>query len=237
MGRLLDRETRTGTCGDPSDSGVSPHPVSMTSRALALSACGLLTGCAGAGGAAASLPALGATPPGVRLTTHVVEYPVTAASIAGLRREMHRTGPEAEGRRYAGVTHWQVRWTYQYDRQGIRCALRDVRAHVDARVELPRWDAAGASDGAVVAWWEAFRTRLITHEQGHVRLAVEAGGAVVEALRPLSGGACDALGARANGIGQDLLVRASARQAAYDRDTRHGALPPAPGALLRQPTG
>jgi predicted secreted Zn-dependent protease len=185
------------------------------------------------GGTSATFPSLGPTPPGVRVATHLIEYPVTAATVVDLRREMQRTGPVAEGVRYPGATHWTVRWTYAYDRQGIRCALRDVRAVVDARVEVPRWKPAAAADSGVVHWWNAFQTRLIDHEQGHVRLAVETGGAVVEALRPLNGGACDALGARANAVGQDLLARARERQAAFDRDTRHGALPAAGG--LRPP--
>ena len=176
---------------------------------------------------AATLPPLGPVPSGVRVSTHLLEYPVTAATVTDLRREMLRAGPTAEGSRYPGATHWNVRWTYQYDRQGIRCALRDIRAIVDARVEVPRWEPAGVPDSAVVRWWDGFQSRLIAHEHGHVRLAVDAGAAIVDALRPLSGGACDALGMQANGVAQNLLVKARERQAAYDRDTRHGAIPAA----------
>ena len=190
--------------------------------AIVLAACSR-----GGGGAAAKLPPLGPVPSGVSVNTHVLEYPVTAATVTELRRELLRAGPEAEGVRYAGATYWNVRWTYQYDRRGARCELRDLRAIVDARVELPRWQPGGAPDSVVSRWWEGFHSRLLVHEHGHVRLAVEAGGAIVDALRPLNGGACDALGIQANSVGQNLVARARERQAAYDRATRHGAIPSA----------
>ena len=177
------------------------------------------------GGTAAKLPPLGPVPSGVTVNTQMREYPVTGATVTDLRREMLSAGPTAQGVRYPGATHWNVRWTYQYDRQGLRCALRDIRAIVDVRVEVPRWKPSTAPDSGVVGWWEVFQSRLIAHEHGHVRVAVDAGGAIVDALRLLSGGACDALGIQANAIGQNLLAKARERQAAYDHDTRHGTIP------------
>lgn len=176
-------------------------------------------------GATSKLPPLGPVPNGVRVSTHVIEYPVVSATVDELRREMVRNGPTAEGVRYPGATQWNISWSYQYDRQGARCGLRDVRAVVNARVDVPLWKPSAAPDSAVAQWWTGFQARLLDHEQGHVRLAAQAAGGIVDAIRPLNGGACDALGARANAVGQELLAKARESQAAYDRDTRHGAIP------------
>ncbi|GLC25757.1 DUF922 domain-containing protein [Roseisolibacter agri] len=188
----------------------------------------LLAGCASGGRSESTrvvMPPIERVPPGVQLSTRVNEYRVTAATIGALREEMHRLGPIADGVRYPGATHWDVRWTYEYEPRTAGCALRTVQARVETRVSLPRWEPATTPDSAVTGWWEGFHARLVAHEHGHVRLAVESAGAIVDALRPLTAGTCAALGERANAAGQSLLTDARRRQAAYDRDTRHGALP------------
>lgn len=190
----------------------------------------LLAGCRGGAGARPAttvLPPVGRVPPGVHFSARVAEYAVTAATVAELRREMQRAGPVAQGVRYPGATHWNLRWSFQYAPGAAGCSLRTVSVVVDTRVTLPRWTPRTPPEPAVADWWEAFRAGLIDHELGHVRLAVESGGAIVDALRPLTAGTCAALGARADAAAQGLWAQARERQAAYDRDTRHGARPAA----------
>lgn len=196
-----------------------------------LAALALLAGCASGGGRPEStvLPPIGRVPAGVQFASRVSEYPVTASTIAELRREMQRVGPVADGVRYAGATHWNLRWRFQYAPGPAGCTLRTVSVVTETRIALPRWAPSTTPDPAVAEWWEGFRARLIAHEVGHVRLAVESAGAIVDALRPLTAGTCPALGARADAVAQGLLVEARRRQAAYDRDTRHGALPAVSG--------
>jgi predicted secreted Zn-dependent protease len=170
---------------------------------------------------------VGAIPPGVQLASRYVEYEVSARSIQELQDEMRRAGPSVDGRRFAAATTGEYRWRWQYDRRGSSCTMRDVRVDVDARVEMPRRAADEPLDATVAEWWNAYLSRLREHEQGHVRLAVAGAREIVDALRPLGSGSCDELGVSAEGHARRLLERARERQALYDRDTRHGALPAA----------
>lgn len=105
--------------------------------------------------------------------------------------------------------------------------LHDVRVVVAVEMRLPRWEPTAPPDSATQAWWDDFSARLLDHERGHVRIAVDGAREIAETLRPLEGSvSCDALTLRANGAAQLILVRSRERQAEYDRITGHGAQQP-----------
>jgi predicted secreted Zn-dependent protease len=196
-----------------------PHvPVGvMSACVLALAA-----GCA-------STPSLdvGRIPPDVGVVATIRFYPVSAATLQQLRAEMRTVGPVAGGRRWPGTTHTRVRWTFRYLRRGTGCALQNVRVRVTAEIRLPRWEPEEAPDSATLAWWQEFNARLLEHERGHVRVAVDGAREIAETLRRLEGGvSCDGLGMRANDAAQLILFRLRQRQVEYDLDTRHGARQP-----------
>ncbi|HET7584223.1 MAG TPA: DUF922 domain-containing protein [Gemmatimonadaceae bacterium] len=167
-------------------------------------------------------------PAGVQLSTRLIERPVGATRLDSVHTEMVRDGPAAAVGQYPGTTIWRVNWSYEYDRQPGRCALRQVGARVDAEVHVPRWDPKGATDSAARAWWNDYLARLLEHERGHVRLAADAGGEIVRALRPIEAPSCAAASAQANQEGERILRDLATRQSAYDRDTHHGMVVPGP---------
>jgi predicted secreted Zn-dependent protease len=181
-----------------------------------------VVGCASAprSGGPARRPLL---PYGVRVARSLTEYTVEAGSFGEALRRARETGPEISGERLPGATSWNVRWMYRYERGTGGCSLRDVRADVQVRVQIPRWTHPPQADSAEVAVWAAFRSRLDSHEEGHVNIGVDAGAEIVPALTDLVGGSCEGLGMRANTLGQDILARSQARNREYDRVTRHGA--------------
>ncbi|HEY0995330.1 MAG TPA: DUF922 domain-containing protein [Gemmatimonadaceae bacterium] len=197
------------------------------SRAATVAALVLAAACAGGMAARpADVPSVGTGAAGVQSSSIVHEYTITASTPASIVAELERMGPTVEGRSFAGATQWSVRWTYRYERVGGGCALRDVRAFVASTIRLPKWQPAAPPDSATRAWWADFRPRLAEHEAGHARHGVDAATEVVRALRMLTGGSCDALGMHANDLGRTIIDRARARDAAYDRETAHGARQP-----------
>ena len=179
--------------------------------------------------ACASAPPVdvGRLPPDVDVVSHMRYYPLSAATVQELRMEMRTAGPFADGRRWAGATQARTRWTFRHLRRGMTCMLHDVRVVVAVEMRLPRWEPTAPPDSATQAWWDDFSARLLEHERGHVRIAVDGAREIAETLRPLEGSvSCDALTMRANGAAQLILVRSRERQAEYDRITQHGAHQP-----------
>jgi predicted secreted Zn-dependent protease len=170
---------------------------------------------------------VGEVPADVDVVMSTRYYPVSSATVKELREEMRTTGPAADGRKWAGATQARTRWTFTHLRRGMVCRLFDVRVIVTAEMRLPRWQPEAPPDSATQAWWNDFSARLLEHERGHVRIAVDGAREIAETLRPLEGSvSCDALTMRANGAAQMILVHARERQAEYDRVTGHGAQEP-----------
>lgn len=176
---------------------------------------------------------VGKVPPDVDVVMSMRYYPVSAATVKALREEMRTVGPSADGRKWAGATQARTRWTFGHLRRGMVCMLYDVRVIVTAEMRLPRWQPEAPPDSATQAWWDDFSARLLEHERGHVRIAVDGAREIAETLRPLEGSvSCDALTMRANGAAQLILVRARERQTEYDRITGHGAQEPPHSATI-----
>jgi len=183
-----------------------------------------LTAC-GTAKPASTLPRRAEMPSSVRIARSVSEYPIATATFAGALQFALANGPVTAGGRFPGATEWQVQWRYQYARRAGDCALRDVRAEVTAKVTVPRWEPTAALDSITREAWRNYRDRLDAHEEGHVNNGLDAAAEIVAALRDLTGIDCETLGTRANLVANGLLVRARAKDAEYDRVTRHGALP------------
>jgi predicted secreted Zn-dependent protease len=165
-----------------------------------------------------------ALPSNVHVTREDVPYKVNGASVAQLRQSMRQTGPAADGRRYAGYTRWETRWTYAYDRSRGPCALSDLQVFITARVDLPEWADAQSADAETRTWWRDYRTRLAAHEQDHVQSAVNAGRDAVRELSAITGPDCEGLAARVDATGKAIIARARARDIEIDRGAKHDAL-------------
>lgn len=167
---------------------------------------------------------LGPAPAGVTVDARIQYYDVNAGSLSEIRRAMVTDGPRGSGgRRWAAVTSWRMQWTYQYVRRGIGCAIERPRVRVTTVITFPRWNPTATPDSALSEWWTQYNAGLAEHERGHAQLAVKAAGVIVREIDGLSGGACDALGIRANDGARRINVDMQRAQAEYDIATRHGA--------------
>lgn len=192
--------------------------------------------CFVAGCAAPARLAVGPVPAGVSVDARLQYYDISAASLTEIRQGIARQGPRLNGRTHSAVTHWRVNWKYQYHSRGVGgCELRDVRVHVSALVDFPRWNPTAHPDSALLAWWEQFNSGLAEHERGHAVIALEGGRRIARAFQGLSGGTCDALGLRANEIGRRHLNETIALQQKYDSESRHGQAQILQAMRLREP--
>jgi predicted secreted Zn-dependent protease len=167
---------------------------------------------------------VGQLPHDVDVVTSTRYYVVSTATVQQLRAGAHTVGPFAADRRWAGATQAPTRWTFGHLRRGMVCRLHNVRVIVSAQIRLPRWEPDTPPDSTTLVWWSDFTARVLEHERGHLRIAVDGAREIAETLRPLEGSvSCDALTMRANGAARLILIKTRERQAEYDRMTGHGA--------------
>lgn len=189
--------------------------------AVAALTCGLLVACGGARHHDA--PDVGRSGVGVTVLAPVKRFPITAATVAGMRAQIDRDGPRFNGRSWDGATHWNIRWNYSLRRDpGAGCRIHDVRVQVRAEITMPEWLPEAESDDETKLWWRRYESGLMAHEAGHARLAVEAGNRIRRALNGRMGMTCDALRLAADADGRKILDEMRTQQARYDVDTRHG---------------
>ena len=187
-------------------------------RCASLVAIALLTGCASA--PRVDVPRV---PPGVRLTSRIDFYDIPGTTVSALRSDIMRTGPRIDDRSWAGSTHWNARWAWEYDRRGVSgCGFRHVRVDLNAVMLLPRWTPEESFDRKVLTWWTEFSAGLAEHERGHVLIAVDGARDIVRELESMSSGSCEQLGNSANAAARLVVDHVNRRQAEFDIVTAHG---------------
>jgi predicted secreted Zn-dependent protease len=183
--------------------------------------------CASAPRPAANAPRLdlGPTPAGVTLRTSLETYPITAANLRDIRRELARGTAAFDGRRWAGVTRTNVRWNYRYRIVSGTCRLQSPRVELTVAITMPEWLPERESDEETKVWWRRYHAALLEHELGHGRIGADAAGRIARELGDgASSARCEELGRRVNDRGQAILADLRTRQIAYDTETRHGAI-------------
>lgn len=161
---------------------------------------------------------------GVTVTAPVTRYRIESATLAEMRAEIRREGPNLNGRRWDGATTWRIGWTYGVAASGVSgCELRDVRVRVTAAISMPEWMPDAESDEATKVWWRRYEGALMKHEEGHARIAVAAANALHARLERMRASTCSLLHQDVSDLGRRHLADLRAKQAQYDADTRHGA--------------
>jgi predicted secreted Zn-dependent protease len=166
---------------------------------------------------------------GVRVTYATQHYAVEGSSLSTLLASLRTRGPRDGDGTFAANTAWSFRWSY---RTVADPDCRVASAHVDLELTstAPAWQAPEAASPSLVDAWDGYLTHVEQHEQGHQAIAQSAAAELVQALQALPAqGSCDDLAAVARDTAGTVLARHAEAQAAYDRETGHGA---AQGAVL-----
>lgn len=148
------------------------------------------------------------------------DYPVAGRTVADLRRAMAWLGPRGEGSRlrHPAYTDWHVRWrwTPARDEGGYRARVEEIA--VDIEVTLPRWRPPSSAEPEAIAWFDRLLAELREHENGHVRIAIDAAEDVRAAIAASRAATEDALGAAVEERVAVVLDAHHARERTYDAE-------------------
>ena len=157
-------------------------------------------------------------PEGVYVRVREQFYDVAGAEPEALAEDLRRQAVEAWGQPALAATIGNIRWPYRFARQGEMCALSNVGVRLDATVRMPRWSGRATAAPDEQHAWDRFLHDLREHEMGHIRLYLDASGAVIDEMRELGPVACVELGERVDEAANSALVRFHERHTAFDRD-------------------
>lgn len=180
----------------------------------------LVTACAGSSGAAnaaESLEVVRRSPAAYRT------YAVTGRTVHEIARSLEENAPPWDGRRPAGLTTWDVRWTARWASSGAMCRVTELDVQLRVEVLIPHWERPPGTGGELARDWERFLAALSRHEAGHVDIASEAAREMRRVLTNVTAPTCGSMDARMRLESDRVLRDYGDRQADYDERTRRGA--------------
>lgn len=154
--------------------------------------------------------------------THVARYRVTGATASELRSSMLMAGPEKDGRRWFGMTDWEVQWQFRYEPTESGCSMEWVGVEFSSRMTLPVWDGERGADPALVREWRVFARALRMHEEGHTATGLRAAREIRRRLQSVRANSCRTIAEEANSTAHEILDHFRQREREYDRETGHG---------------
>lgn len=154
----------------------------------------------------------------------IVYYDVSGSTAGELRRDINAKGPVSKrGGRVDGHTDWYVRWNFRYVPTTVGCRFSQFAVTVTGEMILPRWQAGERGSDALAMKWQAYRSALRVHEDGHYTHGMRA----ADEINALGQGfhlseSCSRIGQAFNERANAILDKYRAADIQYDADTRHG---------------
>ena len=158
----------------------------------------------------------------VSLRIEKVYYDVEGETPDALAAQLVRYGPQVSGKRYFGLTEWEVNAEYRWVRQPIGCSVHSLFVQASVQTHLPRWGRSAAASRELRGAWNRFLHALDWHEHGHRALAEEAAEAIRVRLAALHAPSCAHLEAQAHRAVIVVLNEYETYNNAYDVATDHG---------------
>ncbi len=170
------------------------------------------------------LSAAAAWPVTAKVVVTTNYYPVTGATRFELLTSKANNRPWKATNAFDACTQWNIRWAFNCTQQAGRYVLGSVELTTAVAVNLPRWVPPPDARSNLVERWQEFVKALGTHELGHVTLARLATAALKEELEVTPTYISpDELAAAVERNGKAIFEKFRQKEAAYDRETRHGA--------------
>jgi predicted secreted Zn-dependent protease len=162
-------------------------------------------------------------------------YDVDGTDVIQLRKQMKQNGTKwNDGKVYAAVTSWDIRYSYDVSWEEGNCSVKSVRTDVEIVYQLPRRISL-SPDPQLTALWDDYLVRLKEHEFGHKDLAVKTAGEINQILAALEGfSSRKELDREVDRRTEEKFRALKKQQVAYDDETHHGETQ---GAVLREQKG
>jgi len=138
-----------------------------------------------------------------------------------------------DGKKYASVTSWNVKWSYGYRRAPQGCSAESFTTTVDITYRYPKWVRTDGAPQILVGTWETYLERLLVHEKGHRDMAVEAAADLARAVSKLPvARSCAELDREVRALGRGRITTLNVLERQYDATTKHGTTQ---GAIFPRP--
>ena len=129
----------------------------------------------------------------------------------------------SDGKKYDSTTNWHVTWKYGYNRTLDACSVDSFRVFVEITFLYPRWVPGGDTTGDLTDRWEAYIKNLVTHENGHRDLAVEAAAKLARAVAELPPSpTCVDVDREVRALSRVRMDMLNDDEKEYDTATNHG---------------
>lgn len=129
----------------------------------------------------------------------------------------------SDGKKYDSSTNWHVRWQYGYSRTPDACRADSFQVFVDIIFLYPKWVPDGEAPRDLTDKWEAYMKNLVTHENGHRDLAVEAASELARAVAELpSSPTCADVDREVRALSRMRMDMLNDDEREYDTATNHG---------------
>jgi predicted secreted Zn-dependent protease len=151
-------------------------------------------------------------------------YEISGECEADLRNGMKDKGCAwKDGKKYHSLTSWSLKWDYDYIRTPQTCTVRSFQPVIDISTRYPKWAMTGNPPTELRGKWDRFMASLITHEEGHRDMVVEAVSEVeFSVMRILPQVTCADLDREISKICRSRMQQLDEDSIAYDAETKHG---------------
>jgi predicted secreted Zn-dependent protease len=166
---------------------------------------------------------LAASPrPGLEVSVDEAFYGVGGLTALDLNRDLLRRALTHEGVRWQGLTAFRVTYSYLPESDLDGCRAGEPRVRVRVVTTLPQWRDRDAAPEALRLDWDRYLSRLREHEEGHQRIAIHAGHALLAEVAALEAPNCDALRRSASAVARAHQANVTSDQRDWDEATAHG---------------
>lgn len=150
-------------------------------------------------------------------------YDIDGSNVRELQKQINQHGTKwNDGRTYAAVTSWDIRYGYDVLYEGGRCSVKSVKTDVDIVYHLPR-KGSSQSGPELTVLWDDYLVHVKRHEFGHKDIAVRTAGEINEMLASLKSFSSQSeLEKEAKRLIDEKLRQLKEDQIDYDHETRHG---------------
>ncbi len=149
-------------------------------------------------------------------------YDVVGNTTQALAASLHKRSPLERGRRFYGLTEWEVNTEYRWVERPTGCSMEDVVVRIAVQTRLPRWRDRGRADLSTRRAWDQFVYNLGVHEAQHRTQIADAAEAMRWRLVSLREPTCRTMKRAAQRALEAEIDACKASNDRYDRTTGHG---------------
>lgn len=129
-----------------------------------------------------------------------------------------------DGHKYDSLTSWDVKWDHGFDQTSETCTINSFKPIVEIAFRYPKWKRTDDAPRSLMEKWDRYLKNLITHENGHRDMVVEAANDLSRAVAQLTPApSCDDLDRNVRALFRKRMEKMNKDQREYDETTKHGA--------------